>query len=99
MGRYVTIDGRDYLDDVQSATIKVNGTTYEIMKNSIVKEYGAVKSEKTKTFKFYLGVLLKLQKILCYILEKFIDFVNKEVCFDNYYANCTGTYKKIVDRG
>lgn len=26
------------------------GTTYEIMKNSIVKEYGAVKSEKTKTF-------------------------------------------------
>ena len=48
-----------------------------------------------------------------YLTDKYLDVLDKygvkatfftigagkEVCFDNYYANCTGTYKKIVDRG
>jgi len=48
-----------------------------------------------------------------YLTDKYLDVLDKyevkatfftigagkEVCFDNYYASCTGTYKKIVDRG
>lgn len=48
-----------------------------------------------------------------YLTDKFLDVLDKygvkgtfftigagkEVCFDNYYASCSGTYKKIVDRG
>lgn len=48
-----------------------------------------------------------------YLTDKFLDVLDKygvkgtfftigagkEVCYDNYYASCSSTYKKIVDRG